>query len=390
MTVFIAHAEPDQAVAEQLQTFLERRGLFVERESGQMVGRPLQHGDTLVALWSKASPFSPFRLQFEKRALDAWADGRLIFVKLDHQFAPVGLRDLPFVEASFEVQRDLVAWAEVAKRAQEVRRGPPPGEALDGAVGGAPPSASAPSPREAPRPSPAPARKKGGAARVGLALIVLAGVAAVFAAPYLGLGELAARSGLDAAFIPIAAAIIAAVLVGLLVLVVLAVARPKAGGARKKAAKQAEWKEEEHTDYEAPRSEAAQPNAPAVFVSYARADAPKVIPVCDALKKDGKELWIDQEGIGAGDSWAGEIVRAIRTVRGVAVMCSKAAFESDHVKREVYLADRYKKRLLPVFIEETPMPDDFEYFFAGVQQLKLHEVAEAERPALMARALAAV
>ena len=30
-------------------------------------------------------------------------------------------------------------------------------------------------------------------------------------------------------------------------------------------------------------------------------------------------------------------------------MCSKAAFESDHVKREVYLADRYRKKLVPVY-----------------------------------------
>jgi len=82
-------------------------------------------------------------------------------------------------------------------------------------------------------------------------------------------------------------------------------------------------------------------------------------------------------------------VRAIRGAAGVVVMCSKAAFESDHVKREIYLADRYHKRLLPVFIEEAEPPEDFEYFFAGVQPLKLFETPEAERPQALIQVLGA-
>jgi hypothetical protein len=68
-------------------------------------------------------------------------------------------------------------------------------------------------------------------------------------------------------------------------------------------------------------------------------------------------------------------------------MCSKAAFESDHVKREIYLADRYRKKLVPVFIEQAEPPEDFEYFFAGVQALKLFETPEAERPQALIRVL---
>ena len=98
---------------------------------------------------------------------------------------------------------------------------------------------------------------------------------------------------------------------------------------------------------------------------------------------------MDHKNIAAGDNWAGEIVRAIRGAADVVVMCSKAAFESDHVKREIYLADRYKKRLVPVFIEDATPPEDFEYFFAGVQLLKLFETPEAERPQALVAALGA-
>lgn len=127
--------------------------------------------------------------------------------------------------------------------------------------------------------------------------------------------------------------------------------------------------------------------AGSVFICYARADAPSVKPICDDLEKRGQEIWVDTKEIDAGENWAGEIVRAIKSVRGVAVMCSKAAFESDHVKREVYLADRYKRRIVPVFLEDAAIPEDFEYFFAGVQWIKLKDMPQRDRGKAVAKAL---
>jgi hypothetical protein len=175
----------------------------------------------------------------------------------------------------------------------------------------------------------------------------------------------------------------AAIVLALLAIVLVITRKPRHAGAA------VVEKEAEEAPASAQPAPAPAPND-AVFVSYARANAPIVLPICEAVKKEGNQLWLDQDGIGAGEGWAGEIVRAIRTVRGVAVMCSQAAFESDHVKREIYLADRYKKRLLPVFIEDARPPEDFEYFFAGVQWLNLHETPEPERGQAMARALANV
>jgi hypothetical protein len=109
----------------------------------------------------------------------------------------------------------------------------------------------------------------------------------------------------------------------------------------------------------------------------------------ETARKAGHKFWLDRKGIAPGDGWAGEIVRAIRGAAGVLVMCSKAAFESDHVKREIYLADRYRKKLVPVFIERADPPEDFEYFFAGAQSLNLFETPEAERPQALLRILGA-
>jgi hypothetical protein len=146
----------------------------------------------------------------------------------------------------------------------------------------------------------------------------------------------------------------------------------------------------------APAPEAAKeervvaPPAPApaqVFISYARVNTASVSPLAKAIAENGRKVWIDTAEIGGGDGWAGEIVRAIKGAAHVVVMCSTAAFESDHVKREVYLADRYKKRLLPVYLEAAEPPEDFEYFFAGVQPVALATLAEPERPAAVLKAL---
>ena len=114
-----------------------------------------------------------------------------------------------------------------------------------------------------------------------------------------------------------------------------------------------------------------------------------VLPLVEAAKRAGRKFCLDQQGISAGDGWSGEIVRAIKAAGGVVVMCSNAAFESDHVKREIYLADRYKKKLVPVFIEHAEPPEDFEYFFAGVQSLNLYDTPEEERSEALVRILGA-
>jgi hypothetical protein len=135
---------------------------------------------------------------------------------------------------------------------------------------------------------------------------------------------------------------------------------------------------------------AAAAASDALFVSYAHADAPKVDPVVKIVEDAGRTVWVDKGGIQAGESWAGEIVRAIKGSKGVVIMCSPQAFESDHIKREVYLADRYKKPMLPLFLEPAPIPEDFEYFFAGVQWIELFKLNEADRRAAIGNALKSV
>lgn len=323
MLVFIAHAEADQAAAEELKAFLKTRGLVVETETGARGFRHLGPSDVVIALWSQKSVFGAHRMMMEKRMLDAWADGRLVLVKLDHGFLPVGMRDLAAIDGSFEPSRKMTVWPAVERAAREAintalversdnfwKASPPPKaerERSGGFFGGAKKKAAE---RQEDRAAPAPAAS----------------------APSAGLDMTASA----------------------------APGAPQAGPAS------------------------------TLFISYAHADNATVQPVVDVVKDNGRAVWIDKGGIAPGENWAGEIVRGIKGSTGVMIMCSPNAFESDHIKREVYLADRYKKPMLPVFIAEAQPPEDFEYFFAGVQWLELFKLAEADRPAAIGKALGAV
>lgn len=385
MTVFIAHAPADRPHAEALERAIERRGQFTELDDGQTALRPVQQGDVFVLLVSQALTFATARLRLEQRALDAWAEGRLIVVKLDNGFAPVGLRDLPAIDASFEAQREF-KWGEVADEIRQKLGAPSPSpqaaEAPDRAATSAPP------------PSRQRSRSHGIAAAVLLPLLAFPGVMAIAAAvsiwlanrigptpggwPELraGIGAFGGRFGLP----PIATEALFAISI-LLTLAIVAFGVLRLFSKPRRSARPPNT---------APSAAEPVKQSETMFVSYARANEGAVLPVIEAAKQTGRKFWLDQQGLKAGEGWAGEIVRAIRGAKSVTVMCSQAAFESDHVKREIYLADRYKKKLVPVYLEAVEPPEDFEYFFAGVQRLNLFETPEAERPQAFVSALGSI
>jgi hypothetical protein len=440
MFVLIAHAEADQAAADDLRAFLKSRGLVAETETGARGFRHLQASDVVVALWSQKSVFSAQRMKMERRMLDAWADGRLVLVKLDHGFLPVGLRDLPTVDASFESGRSLSVWPQVERAAKEAMnralvaaqeelsdslrtgRGLPgeeakkksaePRETTGVGSGGFPPdeldsldvfqlpSAPASSSQPVARPGP---RVEVGEAMVAAnskrgspvgVLIFLAGAALVGGSLWLVLNgqeitiplptsALGIEGFGDLQLTNLQAAGISAVIGILLALTVMSAGRIKS---RRKPQKRAVAA----AAAAATTPAEASASGAALFISYAHADNAAVEPVVRVVRANGREVWIDKTRLQTGDGWAGEIVRAIKGAKGMMVMCSPRAFESDHIKREVYLADRYKKPMLPVFLEPAQMPEDFEYFFAGVQWLELFRLDEADQPGAIGKALSAV
>jgi hypothetical protein len=391
MTVFLAHAPSDRSTAEAIEKVIERRGQFCELDDGQTALKPVGNGDAFVLLVSQALTFATARLRLEQRALDAWSQGRLVVLKLDHGIAPVGLRDLPAIDATFEAAREF-KWNEVADAVTKIVRAPPEAEAADHGEGSDTSQSAAP---------PAQVQATMGGFPFGALLypiLLLPGLLAISASASIwlanrigptpggwselitGIDGFGTRYGLPGGITPWLFALSIALFIGVIGLIVF-------GLFNKKPRDEALPRNVPRPRARRPRG--ATPPSDAVFVSYARANDMTVLPLVEAAKRAGRKFWLDQQGISAGDGWAGEIVRAIKAAGGVVVMCSKAAFESDHVKREIYLADRYKKRLVPVFIEQADPPEDFEYFFAGVQSLNLYETPEEERSEALVRILGA-
>jgi hypothetical protein len=68
-------------------------------------------------------------------------------------------------------------------------------------------------------------------------------------------------------------------------------------------------------------------------------------------------------------------------------MCTAEAFQSDTVRREIYIADKYKRKLLPVRLDFAQMPGDFEYFLNDRQWLDLTATDPEERAIRLKAAL---
>lgn len=371
MKLILIHASDEAAAADVFAKVLTDSGRFdVERvQETSAVALP-DYLDAVVLLWSRT--LDPFAQDLDRIALEAWIENRLLIIALDKSERPLGLRDLPAVNATGARQSQVISDSASALQYMVdigVREGFPDlvREKIEGSAAkvkfqrpALPPEATAPA-----------ARSYGGGgtlveysgalAFAGLAILLLLWLGS----SQTGRGVLAALVGL-------------AILAGIAMLVLRLVRRRRVMSAPLGD----EFAPARDPELTAPR---AQRPTSDIFVSYAHADMAIVDQVVAAVAAAGKEIWIDRAALRSGDSWAGEIVRAIKAARGMLVMCSAQAFRSDHVKREVYLADKYKKPIVPIFVEPVEPPDDFEYFLAGVQRLDWHSAgAEARRAAVTA------
>lgn len=128
-----------------------------------------------------------------------------------------------------------------------------------------------------------------------------------------------------------------------------------------------------------------------LFVSYSRDDRPKVNVIVNKLERSGLKTWLDTRREADAQRFARSIVQAIRSSKACAFMCSSTAYGSDHVVRELYLADKYRKPMIPVEMETCTLSEDFEYFFSGLEfipykpidrcvQVIIHRLQSAQVP----------
>jgi hypothetical protein len=373
--IYLSHASQDRRIAAELSAALAAAGYSTFRDAAELSPvddwqeRLLQQVKTarlVLVLWSRHAANSRW-LQLELRlALEAWEADRLLLIRLDASELPVGLRDINHLDLP-----DAARAAGVARIVDAVR------DRLAKAV----PAVHDLGPPPAPRPATARARRRVAPAVLALLLMSVLGLLAYsyawwYPAPYVGGHSVPAPSAGPSPPAPGGEAgpspsetvapepsattyqlvlVIGAVVVvaGLVAAVVVQLRRRRSPRSAPTAA----------LTPGATRADA--PREAALFVSYSRDDSAEVMGLVVALEQSGLSTWLDTRHVG-GERFAGPIVQAIRGARACAFMCSANAYGSDHVVRELYLADKYRKPMIPVELAPGPLAADFEYFFSGL------------------------
>jgi len=113
-----------------------------------------------------------------------------------------------------------------------------------------------------------------------------------------------------------------------------------------------------------------------IFISYSSYDRTKAEQLVSQLETAGYSVWIDQHGIGGALNWSAEIVGAFSGVTTVAFLLSAHSLSSENVAREIHLASEKKKNILPIILEDTPLPRIFEYPLAGLQRVRYERIED--------------
>ena len=98
----------------------------------------------------------------------------------------------------------------------------------------------------------------------------------------------------------------------------------------------------------------------------------------EKLREKGLNIWIDQEGIHGAKLWSQEIVHAIEGCKVFILFASSTAFQSENVTKELALASEARKQILPVFLEDSPIPAAMKYQLAGIQHL-IHQKSQEQQ-----------
>ena len=105
-----------------------------------------------------------------------------------------------------------------------------------------------------------------------------------------------------------------------------------------------------------------------VFTSYSRRDTEIVDSIVAKMSQAGISVWIDREGIQAGNTWRVQIVKAIDTCNAFVLMLSPNSAASDNVRREIDLSFDSERKIFAMMLDPVrPIPAEIRYQLAGLQ-----------------------
>src|SRR5262245_53241200 len=94
-----------------------------------------------------------------------------------------------------------------------------------------------------------------------------------------------------------------------------------------------------------------------VFISYSSMDRDLILPIVKLVSVSNQgSVFQDVNDVLPGDIWERKIVKAIRRCKMMFVFWCKHSEASSWVHKEWTLAVEAKKRIVPILLDDTPLP----------------------------------
>ena len=106
-----------------------------------------------------------------------------------------------------------------------------------------------------------------------------------------------------------------------------------------------------------------------VFISYSRKDQDAADYLCNILKENGIEYWIDKEGIYSSSNYKELIVDAIDVSKAVIFISSENSNTSINVIREIGYAVNMNKPILPLMLDDAPYAKSIRLDISDIDQI---------------------
>lgn len=92
------------------------------------------------------------------------------------------------------------------------------------------------------------------------------------------------------------------------------------------------------------------------FFSYSRTDVNFALKLAKDIREAGVDIWIDVLDIRPGSHWDSSIEYALNEANNMIVILSADSVASDNVMDEISYALEYKKRIIPILLNDCKFP----------------------------------
>ena len=124
-----------------------------------------------------------------------------------------------------------------------------------------------------------------------------------------------------------------------------------------------------------------------VFISYSRKDTKVADRICEVFDKVGISYFIDRQGIGGGFEFPLPLAENIVSSKIFLFLASENSYNSKFTRSEIVFAFNKKEKnsILPYIIDNSSLPLDLEFVFAGVnwRNIKDHSIEKTLVPDIL-------